>query len=180
MNSSASSTTGSTRKSIRKLSTEGQSGPSCGLGRSTPGGHGKGLCGENARLALTFLGLGGVRAHRLYLHGERWEHCMVEAQWRGRWVAFDGHEDQKLRMTDDQIGHIPSDRLGDFPNAARRNKWLRAVRFKPLLRLPPTVLDRLRPPRLVVRVAESPDLLCAASAAMVAFAIRWTDRVRSR
>jgi hypothetical protein len=120
---------------------------------------GAGLCGENARVAITFLDLGGVRANRLYLRGERWDHCMAEILWRDRWVAFDGHDDEALRMTEDQIGHLLSDDIGSFPNQARRNPWRRAVRFKPLLATAPSALDTVRPPRTLVRVAESPDAL---------------------
>ena len=137
---------------------------------------GEGLCGENARLAITLLSLGDVPANRLYLKGERWEHCMVEAQWSGQWVAFDGHQDPSLQMQDDQIGHIPSDRLELFPNTASRNPWRRAVRFKPLLRLPATSLDRIRPPQIVVRIAESPDLLRGLGLSIVALVVPWIDR----
>ncbi|MEY2448339.1 MAG: hypothetical protein QOH79_1815 [Acidimicrobiaceae bacterium] len=122
---------------------------------------GAGLCGENARLAITFLDLGGVRGNRLYLRGERWDHCMAEILWRGQWVAFDGHDDETLRMTDEQVGRLPSTDLRSFPNRAPRNPWRRAVRFKPLLAAAPSVLDAARPPRTVVRMAESPDALRA-------------------
>jgi hypothetical protein len=122
---------------------------------------GKGLCGENARLAITFLDLGGVQANRLYLRGERWDHCMAEMLWRGEWVAFDGHDDETLRMTDEQIGQLRATDIGSFPNRAPRNPWRRAVRFKPLLTTAPSVLDTVRPPRTLVRVAESPDAVRA-------------------
>jgi hypothetical protein len=130
---------------------------------------GVGLCGENARVAIALLDLGGVRANRLYLRGERWDHCMAEILWRGRWVAFDGHDDEALRMTDDQVGQLPSTDIASLPNRAGRNPWRRAVRFKPLLATAPSGLDAVRPPRTLVRMAESPDAI-RALALMVAAA----------
>jgi hypothetical protein len=82
---------------------------------------------------------------------------MAEINWHGRWIAFDGHEDEKLRMADDQVGRLSSHDISVLPNRALSNPWRRAVRFKPLLSIKAHAIDTVRPPQFVVRIAESPD-----------------------
>jgi hypothetical protein len=132
---------------------------------------GNGFCGENARAAILLLKRQGLRAHRLYLQGPRWDHVAVEHAWDGAWVLFDAHADPGTIPDDSQLGRLRTDEVSSFPNAYRdANPWLRATRFKALLRSPRSNADRLRPPALAVSLFERPYLVKAVAGIGVALA----------
>ncbi len=131
--------------------------------------RGEGFCGENARVAIRLLALGGVRANRFYLEGPRWSHVIVEHRWGDGWRLFDGHKDPGTQLADEDLGRIGVEELGRLHNDYReKNPWLAWRRLK--LPMRPSLLralGRWRPPRLVVAVAESPDLLRAALSGLI-------------
>ena len=75
--------------------------------------RGFGFCGERST-AILLLGAGGVRAHRLYIEGERWGHVAVEHEWDGRWTLFDAHDDPHTVLPDALVCNVPSDELEQF------------------------------------------------------------------
>lgn len=127
---------------------------------------GHGFCGENARVAVRLLRLGGVRAHRLYLFGEKWGHVVVEHRWDGGWRLFDANDDPATKPGEDRIGRIDAEDLAAYPNAVAENPWRAAAVAKVLRGFPG--LRRVRPPAPVVALAESPDLILALGGAVVA------------
>jgi hypothetical protein len=129
---------------------------------------GEGFCGENARVAVRLLRLGGVDAHRLYLIGVRWGHVVVEHRWEGRWRMFDAHVDPRTQLVDDQVGRIDADDLAAFPNRAPENPWRGSFRIPLLGRRAGAA--RVRPPALLTAFAETPALVAVAAGAAVALA----------
>jgi hypothetical protein len=129
---------------------------------------GAGFCGENARVAVRLLRLGGVDAHRLYLVGERWGHVVVEHRWDGGWRVFDAHLDPRTQPTDEQIGRIDAEELSAFPNRAPENPWRGSFRIPWLGRRPRW--SRTRPPALLTALAETPSLVAVVAGAAVALA----------
>jgi hypothetical protein len=129
---------------------------------------GEGFCGENARVAVRVLRLGGVDAHRLYLVGERWGHVVVEHRWDGAWRLFDAHVDPRTQLADDQVGRIDAEDLRAFPNRAAENPWRRSYRIPGLGAQ--RWAERLRPPAPVIALAETPSLVALVAGAVLAFA----------
>ena len=134
--------------------------------------RGEGFCGENARVAIRLLNLGGVRANRLYLQGPRWSHVLVEHDWESGRRLFDSHPDPGTLLRDEDVGRIGAWEIERLPNTYRDlNPWMASFR----IRLPkrPALWRRLgqcRPPRVVVAVAESPDLVRALAGFTLLFA----------
>ena len=95
---------------------------------------GWGFCGENARVAILLLHAGGVRANRLYLEGERWQHVAVEHAWDGGYRLFDAHNDPATLLPDELVGEIDSNEIGRFPNATQGNSYQRVYRLRALER----------------------------------------------
>jgi hypothetical protein len=123
---------------------------------------GFGFCGENARVAIRLLGMGGVRAHRLYLEGPRWQHNVVEHEWEGSWMLFDAHPDPALLLADEDVGRIGSSDISRFPNHDGGEAWVRSYRIKLAHGL--GILQRFensRPPEWVTTLAETPSLMRA-------------------
>jgi hypothetical protein len=129
---------------------------------------GEGFCGENARVAVRLLRLGGVDAHRLYLVGERWGHVVVEHDWEGRWRLFDAHVDARTQLADDQVGRVDAEDLSTFPNRAPENPWRAGFRIPVLGRR--AWARRMRPPALLTALAETPSLVAVAVGLVVALA----------
>ena len=129
---------------------------------------GTGFCGENARVAVRLLRLGGVDAHRLYLVGERWGHVVVEHRWDGGWRLFDAHADPRTELADDRVGRVDTERLADFPNRAPENAWRGSFRIPGLGRR--AWGARLRPPAALTALAETPSLVAALAGAALALA----------
>jgi len=131
---------------------------------------GHGFCGENARVASLLLNAAAVRANRLYLIGPRWGHVLVEHRWGDGWVLFDAHADPGTMPPDDSLGRIPSTAIDRLPNRYDRNPWTDYYRIQALYRIPPLrPLSKLRPPRIVSVISESPALLraCASLAVLL-------------
>jgi hypothetical protein len=131
---------------------------------------GEGFCGENARVAVRLLNLGGVPAHRVYLEGARWGHVVVEHRWDGGWRLFDAHDDPRTALADDQVGRIDAETLRAFPNAALENPWRRAYRIPGLGRLTAPWAGRVRPPAALTTLAETPSLVVVALGALLVLA----------
>jgi hypothetical protein len=132
---------------------------------------GSGFCGENARVAMWLLGLGGVRSHRVYLEATRWQHTLVEHPWNGAWRFFDAHADPATLLPDDAVGRIDSRDLAALPNAHQGNAYVRAYRIRPFhtvwaLR----AFEQLRLPGPMALALESPALIQASSGALLAAA----------
>lgn len=135
---------------------------------------GLGWCGENARVAVLLLNLGGVSAHRFYLRGARWNHVAVEHWWEGAWRFFDAHNDPGTLPPDDEVGRLTCGLLERLPNAYReRNPWIDGFRVPlhvPLLR----VLRQAKLPGPVAVALESPALVRGAFAlTLAAAALLW-------
>ena len=127
-----------------------------------------GFCGESARTAILLLGAGGVRAHRVYIEGERWGHVAVEQEWEGRWVLFDAHDDPSTVLPDALVGNVPSDQLDQFPNSHQRNPYRRAYRIKLFRNMGPlSRWSNVRPPAWIARSAERPALIKAVTGALL-------------
>ena len=129
---------------------------------------GDGFCGENARVAVRLLRLGGVPAHRLYLQGERWGHVVVEHPWEGAWRLFDAHNDPRTALPDDRVGRIDADDLYAFPNEAIENVWKRSWRIPGAGRFRGRWASRARPPAIVTALLETPALVVTAAGSLVA------------
>jgi hypothetical protein len=130
--------------------------------RTLASGHG--FCGENARVAIWLLGLGGVRAHRVYLDATLWKHILLEHRWEGGWKFFDAHADPATLLSDDAVGRIESTDLARLPNAHEGNAYLRSYRLRPLhgigfLRR----FEQLRLPWPMALLLESPALVNASA-----------------
>jgi len=123
---------------------------------------GFGFCGENARVAIRLLGTSGIRAHRIYLEGPRWQHTVVEHEWRGGWKLFDAHPDPASLLPDEWVGRIESSDINRFPNRHEGHPWLRSYRIKlfhgvPALRR----FEQIRSPGWIAQLAETPSLVRA-------------------
>ena len=120
-----------------------------------------GFCGENARVSILLLLLGGVRANRIYMEGKNWGHVAVEHFWQGRWCLFDAHNDPCTILPDASIGAVSSESFEAFPQR-RENPWQRVYRVKLFHRIPMLrALEQMRLPRVIVQTFESPFLLKA-------------------
>ena len=123
---------------------------------------GFGFCGENARVAIRLLGMGGVRAHRLYLEGPLWQHNVVEHEWEGSWKLFDAHSDPASLLPDEDVGVIESSDLTRFPNGHEGQPWLRSYRIKQFHGVPTLRrYEQTRVPGWVAQLAETPSLVKA-------------------
>jgi hypothetical protein len=129
---------------------------------------GEGFCGENARVAVRLLRLGGIDAHRLYLVGERWGHVVVEHRWDGGWRLFDAHVDPRTQLGDEQVGLIDAGDLRAFPNRAAENPWRGSFRVPLLGRL--GGMSRVRPPGILTALAETPALVAVTGGALLVLA----------
>jgi len=139
---------------------------------------GYGFCGENARVAILLLALGGVRANRLYLTGSAWNHVAVEHRWDGHWFLFDGHADPCTVLPDEAVASIPSNSVQLFPNGHRpHNSWIDVHRIHFLHRFSTAHTGHLRLPRPLAIMHESPSFMraaanCIAGGALIALSRR--------
>ncbi len=135
--------------------------------RTLASGHG--FCGENARVALWLLSLGGVRAHRVYLDATRWKHILLEHRWEGGWRFFDAHGDPATVLPDEAVGRIESSNLGRLPNGHEGNAYLRSYRLRPFHDRPfLRRFEQLRLPVPLTLLLHSPALLHAGAGAVIA------------
>ena len=120
---------------------------------------GRGFCGENARVAVLMLQALGIRANRVYLIGERWNHVIVEHEWvDGRWYLFDAFPDLATMMTPEQLCSFESEDPTTFPNVHEGNPWVDFYRWRPLI---VRGISKSRPPASYVRITERPDAIRA-------------------
>jgi len=121
--------------------------------------EGWGFCGENARVSVLLLLMGGVRAHRLYLFGPRWGHVVAAHAWNGAWRVFDAHDDPRTCPPDEAVGRLQAADLASYTNTVEDNPWRAAAWTKAARSFP--FVARAHPPRAVALLAESPDLMRA-------------------
>lgn len=121
-----------------------------------------GFCGENARLFIRLLHVGGVRANRVYLEGSGLYHVLLEHEWEGNWYVLDGHNDELITMSDDEVTAIPSSDPTRFPNRYEGNGWERAFRNKQFHQFGFKGMAAKRPSSLTSALMESPHLIMAA------------------
>lgn len=121
--------------------------------------NGIGFCGENARAAILLLRYAGIKANRIYLYGQKWQHVVVEMKWKGQWCLFDGHNDPNMLLSDDMVCKIPSEDIASYPNNYPMNPWLDFCRIKFLRRKPfPKKWSKIRLAGVFVAMLESPNL----------------------
>lgn len=129
-----------------------------------------GFCGENARVAIKLFLLGGVKALRIYLYGEKWGHVVIEHQWNKTWYLFDGHYDPLTKLEDKDIAAIKSEDLLSYPNGYPENKYVDFCRIKLLYMLKPFhSFSKIKIPSFMVYFFESPYLIKAYLAIVVTF-----------
>jgi len=117
---------------------------------------GRGLCGENSRLAVLLLNYGGVRANRVYLYGKLWQHVVCEFKWGKMYYLFDGHNDPETSLKDESVGKILSSDIGSYPNAYSSNPWIDYCRIKVLHQISFfKFLSKIRPQTLFVYIFEN-------------------------
>ena len=119
-----------------------------------------GFCGENARVAIKLLIIGGLKANRIYLYGEKWGHVVLENKWEKEWYLFDGHYDPLTKMNDSDILNIKSEDLASYPNGYKENNYIDFCRIKQLKKI--KILERFSKKRLhilIVYLFESPNLI---------------------
>jgi len=121
---------------------------------------GKGLCGENSRLAVLLLNYGGVRANRVYLYGKLWQHVVCEFKWGGTYYLFDGHNDPETSLKDELVGKILSSDINSYPNGYTSNPWIDYCRIKILWQISfLKFISKMRPHLLSVYIFENPYLI---------------------
>ena len=121
---------------------------------------GYGFCGENCRVAICLLTLGGVRAHRFYVEGPRWGHVLSELCWQGEWFLFDCHRDPGILMSDDMVCRVPSPEITLLKNDdSSHNPWVDYYRVKQLHMLGLARPSKMRLPQFLSFTFEFPSLL---------------------
>lgn len=121
---------------------------------------GKGFCGENSRLAVLLLNYGGVRANRIYLYGELWQHVVCEFKWGDNYYLFDGHNDPETALNDEYIGKILSSDINSYPNGYISNPWVDYCRIKIFRQIYfLRFMSKIRPSTLSVYIFENPYLI---------------------
>ncbi len=126
----------------------------------------RGFCGESARVTVLLLRALGIRANRVYLIGERWNHVIVEHEWLdGGWYLFDAFPDPATQMRPEQLCAFGSDDPTTFPNIHEGNPWVDYYRWRPLV---VRGISRSRPPESYVRATERPDAIRAGLGALAA------------
>jgi hypothetical protein len=124
---------------------------------------GFGFCGENARVAVLMLNYAGIRAGRVYLFGNRWNHVVVENLYHNQWYLFDAHRDPGVLLPDEWVCKIPIGNIASFPNEYReQNIWVESCRIKIARKVKPLAgMAQWRLPKPLAILSESPDLIQA-------------------
>jgi hypothetical protein len=120
----------------------------------------RGFCGENARVAIRLLSLGGLRARRIYLWSHLWGHVACEFWWDGTWKLFDSYHEPDFEVSEDAIGLIDSNEFEKYPNQTRENPWVEMHRLKfargcPVL----SHMSRMKLPYPLCGFVESPSMI---------------------
>jgi len=124
--------------------------------------HNYGFCGENARVAIKFFLLSGIKATRIYLYGSKWGHVVTEQNFEGNWYLFDGHYDPKTVLSPDHITSILINDLKSYPNDYLENEYLDFCRIKLFYKLNfLKILSKIRLPSSLIYIFESPYLIKA-------------------
>jgi hypothetical protein len=122
--------------------------------------HNYGFCGENARVAIKFFLLSGIKSSRIYLYGSKWGHVVMEQKYKGQWYLFDGHYDPKTVLNPDQITFIKSEDLKSYPNDYSENEYLDFCRIKLFYNISfLKIFSKNRLPSIVIYIFESPFLI---------------------
>lgn len=130
-----------------------------------------GFCGENARVAIKLFILGGVKALRIYLYGEKWGHVVIEHKWQNTWFLFDGHYDPLTKLEDKDVASIKSEDLLSYPNGYPENMYVDYCRIKLLYMLKPfKSMSKIKIPSFIAYFFESPYLIKGYLAIVVTFA----------
>lgn len=119
-----------------------------------------GFCGENARVTIKLMLLGGVKARRIYLYRKEWQHVLIEHEFNGNYYMFDGHYDPDALLNDNETTSIPSENISDYPNSYPNNPYLYFCRiklFNKISFLKP--LSKLKLPTWSIYLSESPYLI---------------------
>ncbi len=121
-----------------------------------------GFCGENARVAIKFLLLGGIKARRIYLFRKVWQHVLIEHQWENEWFMFDGHYDPDTILHDSKVASINSENINNYPDDYPNNPYLEFCRVKLFYKISPLKsLSKTKLPSPIVYIMESPYLIKA-------------------
>lgn len=121
-----------------------------------------GFCGENARVAIKLLILGGIKARRLYLYRKEWQHVLVEHKWNEGWYMFDGHNDENTMLQDKDVAKINSNDIMKFPDHYPNNPYLDYCRIKFLYKIPYLKkFSKIKLGTFFVYFFESPNLIKA-------------------
>ena len=119
-----------------------------------------GFCGENVRVAIKLFKLGGIKARRIYLYREKWQHVLIEHEFKGKWYMFDGHYDPNAFLEDDAVTAIISENIHDYPNNHKNHPYINYCRIKLFYNIKPLrFLSKLKFPNILVYFFESPYLI---------------------
>lgn len=119
-----------------------------------------GFCGENARVAIKLLMLGGIKARRIYLFREVWEHVLIEHKMNNSWYMFDGHYDPSTLLKDHDVVSIYSEDIEKYPDDYPNNPYLDFCRIKLFYIIPPLkFLSKKKLPGFLSYIFESPYLI---------------------
>ena len=117
-----------------------------------------GFCGENARVAIKLFLIGGIKARRIYMFREEWQHVLIEHEYKEKWYMFDGHYDKDTVLSDDNVAKIPTNKIELYPNTYPNNPYLSYCRVKLFY---PHRFSKIKLPSFVVYIFESPNLIKA-------------------
>ncbi|MDG1477354.1 MAG: transglutaminase domain-containing protein [Vicingaceae bacterium] len=119
-----------------------------------------GFCGENARVAIKLLLIGGIKANRVYLYRKEWQHVLIEHKYKDHWYMFDGHYDENTLFEDRLVAKILSEDISEYPNTYPNNPYLNFCRLKLFYKIPfLQPFSKVRLPSFIVYLFESPHLI---------------------
>ena len=121
-----------------------------------------GFCGENARVAIKLMLLGGIKANRIYLFRKEWEHVLIEHKFNSNWFMFDGHLDTYTNLKDSDVLKIPSNQISLYPDSYPNNPYLGFSRIKLFYKLYSLKsFSKIRLHSYIIYLFESPFLIKA-------------------
>ena len=74
--------------------------------------------------------LGGVKARRIYLYRQEWQHVLIEHEFNNNCYMFDGHYDPDALLKDEDVASIFSEDLSSYPNSHPNNPYIYFCRIK--------------------------------------------------
>ena len=121
-----------------------------------------GFCGENARVAIKLMLIGGIKSNRIYLFRKKWQHVLIEHKFEKKWYMFDGHFDKNTLFKDIHVTKILSENISKYPNTYPNNPYLDFCRLKIFNKISIlTKLSKTRLPSFLVYILESPHIIKA-------------------